>query len=204
MIEYNTQKEKLILPEYGRNVQQMVDYCMTIEDRDERTRCAHAIVGIMSNLFSNLRDVDDFNKMLWNQIAIISDFKLDIDYPCEVIPESNLHSKPTPIDYELTPMRFRHYGKYIERLITIASDMPDGEERQQLVLLLANHMKKLMLAVNKDGVEDEKIFKDLAMFSKGKIVLDASMCKLNDFKDLMQQPAPHPAPHPAKKSKKKK
>jgi len=200
MVEYNTQKEKLILPEYGRNVQQMVDYCMTIEDREERTRCAYAIVGIMSNLFSNLRDVDDFNKMLWNQIAIISNFKLDIDYPCEVIPESNLHSKPAPIDYELTPMRFRHYGKYIERLIAIASDMSDGEERQQLILMLANHMKKLMLAVNKDGVDDEKIFKDLAMFSRGKIVLDPSMCKLNDFKDLMQQPAPHST----KKSKKKK
>ena len=90
MLEYNTQKEKLVLPEYGRNVQQMVDHCMSIEDREERTRCAYAIIDIMSNLFSNLRDVDDFNKMLWNQLAIISDFKLDIDYPYEIIDKSNL------------------------------------------------------------------------------------------------------------------
>ena len=137
MLDYNTQREKLVLPEYGRNVQQMVDYCMTIPDREERTRCAYAIVDIMSNLFSNQKDVDDFNKMLWNQIAIMSDFKLDIDYPCEVIKPENLHSKPEPIPYRLTPMRFRHYGKILEKLIDIAADMPEGEERGQLVMMLA-------------------------------------------------------------------
>ena len=94
MLEYNTKKEKLILPEYGRNIQQMVDYCLTIPEREERTRCAKAIVEIMSNLFSDRRDVDDFNKKLWNQLAIMSDFKLDIDYPCEVIPKESLQSKP--------------------------------------------------------------------------------------------------------------
>ena len=134
MLDYNTQREKLVLPEYGRNVQQMVDYCMTIPDREERTRCAYAIVDIMSNLFSNQKDVDDFNKMLWNQIAIMSDFKLDIDYPCEVIKPENLHSKPEPIPYRLTPMRFRHYGKILEKLIDIAADMPEGEERGQCFL----------------------------------------------------------------------
>ncbi len=186
MLEYNTQREKLVLPEYGRNVQQMVDYCMTIADREERTRCAYAIVDIMSNLFSNQKDVDDFNKMLWNQLAIMSDFKLDIDYPCEVIKPENLHSKPEAVPYRLTPIRFRHYGKILEKLIGIASDMPEGEEREQLVMMLAAHMKKLMLAVNKDGVDDEKIFKDLAFYSNGKINLDANVCHLPDFKDLTQ------------------
>lgn len=199
MLEYNTQKEKLVLPEYGRNVQQMVDHCMSIEDREERTRCAYAIIDIMSNLFSNLRDVDDFNKMLWNQLAIISDFKLDIDYPCEVLKPENLHSRPEPVEYELRPIKFRHYGKILEELIDIAADMPEGEERTQLVLLLAHHMKKMMLAVNKDGVDDDKIFKDLAYYSKGKILLDSSTCQLRDFKELTQQPAAN-----AKKSKKRK
>ena len=189
MLEYNTQKEKLVLPEYGRNVQQMVDHCMSIEDREERTRCAYAIIDIMSNLFSNLRDVDDFNKMLWNQLAIISDFKLDIDYPCEVLKPENLHSRPEPVEYELRPIKFRHYGKILEELIDIAADMPEGEERTQLVMLLAHHMKKMMLAVNKDGVDDDKIFKDLAYYSKGKILLDSSTCQLRDFKELTQQPA---------------
>lgn len=199
MMEYNTQKEKLVLPEYGRNVQQMVDHCMSIEDREERTRCAYAIIDIMSNLFSNLRDVDDFNKMLWNQLAIISDFKLDIDYPCEVLKPENLHSRPEPVEYELRPIKFRHYGKILEELIDIAADMPEGEERTQLVMLLAHHMKKMMLAVNKDGVDDDKIFKDLAYYSKGKILLDSSTCQLRDFKELTQQPAAN-----AKKSKKRK
>lgn len=187
MLDYNTQREKLVLPEYGRNVQQMVDYCMTIPDREERTRCAYAIVDIMSNLFSNQKDVDDFNKMLWNQIAIMSDFKLDIDYPCEVIKPENLHSKPEPIPYKLTPMRFRHYGKILEKLIDIAADMPEGEERDQLVMMLAGHMKKQLLAVNKDGVDDEKIFKDLAFYSHGRIQLDPEVCHLPDFKELTQQ-----------------
>ena len=199
MLEYNTQKEKLVLPEYGRNVQQMVDHCMSIEDREERTRCAYAIIDIMSNLCSNLRDVDDFNKMLWNQLAIISDFKLDIDYPCEVLKPENLHSRPEPVEYELRPIKFRHYGKILEELIDIAADMPEGEERTQLVMLLAHHMKKMMLAVNKDGVDDDKIFKDLAYYSKGKILLDSSTCQLRDFKELTQQPAAN-----AKKSKKRK
>lgn len=200
MLEYNTQKEKLILPEYGRNVQQMVDHCLTIQDRDERNRCATAIIGIMSNLFSSQSDVEDFNKMLWNQLAIMSDFKLDIDYPCEVIKPENLHSKPEKVPYKLTPIRFRHYGKVIENLIDIASEMPEGEERQQLSLLIASQMKKLMVQSNIDGVDDEKIFKDLALYSRGKIVLNANECKLRDFKDM----APEKNSSSGKKSKKRK
>lgn len=200
-MEYNTQKEKLVLPEYGRNVQQMVDYCLTIEDRDERNRCARAIVEIMSNLFSNQKDVDDFNKMLWNQLAIMSDFKLDIDYPCEVIKEESLRSKPDRIAYKLTPIRYRHYGKTIEKLIGIASEMPDGEERKQLSLLIANHMKKLMLQANNESLDDEKVFKDLAHYSENRIVLNPEECRLRDYKDMMPQPAQNGS---GKKSKKRK
>lgn len=200
MLEYNTKKEKLVLPEYGRNVQQMVDYCMTIEDRQERNRCATAIIAIMSNLFSSQADVDDFNKMLWNQLAIMSDFKLDIDYPCEVIKPENLHSKPEKVPYKLTPIRFRHYGKMIEKLVGVAADMPEGEERLELSLLIAKQMKKLMLQSNLDGVDDEKIFKDLAMYSHGKIILSAEEHKLGDFKDII---ADKPAAT-GKKSKKRK
>ena len=111
----------------------------------------------------------------------------------------NLHSRPEPVEYELRPIKFRHYGKILEELIDIAADMPEGEERTQLVMLLAHHMKKMMLAVNKDGVDDDKIFKDLAYYSKGKILLDSSTCQLRDFKELTQQPAAN-----AKKSKKRK
>lgn len=186
MLEYNTKREKLVLPEFGRNVQQMVDHCMTIEDRAERNRCAEAIVGIMSNLFSNQRDVDDFNKMLWNQLAIMSDFKLDIDYPCEVIRPENLHSKPEKVPYKLSPIRFRHYGKILEKLIKIAAEIPEGEEREQLSLLIAHHMKKQLLVSNKDGVDDAKVFSDLAYYTKGAISLDPEIYHLNEFKELVQ------------------
>ena len=186
MLEYNTKREKLVLPEFGRNVQQMVDHCMTIEDRAERNRCAEAIVGIMSNLFSNQRDVDDFNKMLWNQLAIMSDFKLDIDYPCEVIRPENLHSKPEKVPYKLSPIRFRHYGKILEKLIKIVAEMPEGEEREQLSLLIAHNIKKQLLVSKKDGVDDAKVFSDLGYYTKGAISLDPEIYHLNEFKELVQ------------------
>ena len=169
MLEYNTQKEKLVLPEYGRNVQQMVDHCMTIEDREERNRCATAIVDIMRNLFSHQRDMEDFNKMLWNQLAIMSDFRLDIDY-------------------KLQPLRIRHYGKNIEQLIDIASSMPEGEEKLALSLMIAHHMKKLLYQNNPEGVDDEKVLKDLAHFSHGQIVLDSATTHLRDYKDMFATP----------------
>ena len=197
MLEYNTQREKLVLPEFGRNVQQMVDHCMLIADRDERNRCAAGIVSIMSNLFSDRRDDDNSNKMLWNQLAIMSDFKLDIDYPCEVIRPDYLHSRPDKLPYKLEPIRLRHYGKIVEGLIDIASDMPDGEERDQLLIMIASHMKKQLVAVNREGVDDERVFNDLAMYSRGRIVMTTDRYKLRDFKDVA------PVQQPAKKKKRK-
>ena len=110
-LQYNTQLKKLLLPEYGRNVQQMVDHCLTIKDRAERTRCANTIINIMGNLFPHLRDVDDFKHKLWDHLAIMSDFKLDIDYPYEIIRKENLYTRPEKIPYRLTPIRYRNYGK---------------------------------------------------------------------------------------------
>ena len=100
-LQYNTQKEKLILPEYGRNIQQMVDYCVTIPDREERTRCAYTIIQIMGNLFPQIRDSDDYKHKLWDHLAIMSDFKLDIDFPYEVVKKENLESKPQKVEYKL-------------------------------------------------------------------------------------------------------
>ena len=106
LLAYNTQKKKLILPEYGRNVHRMIEYCMSLEDRDERTRCANAIVNIMGNLFPHLRDVDDFKHKLWDHLAIMSDFKLDIDYPYEVIKKENLNDKPDCVPYTNSSMHY--------------------------------------------------------------------------------------------------
>ena len=196
MIKYNTQLKKLVLPEYGRNIQQMVDHCVSIEDREERMRCAQAIIDTMGNLFPELRDVEDFKHKLWDHLAIMSDFKLDIDYPCEIVKPESLESVPDKVDYNISPIRYRHYGKNIELMIAKASTLPEGEERDQLVMLIANHMKKLMLAVNKDGVEDAKIMKDLLEYSHGAINLDPEKFHLHEFKEV-------PAQTSNKKKKKK-
>ena len=187
MPDYNTQQKKLIMPEYGRNVQQMIDHCVSIEDREERTRCANTIINIMGNLFPHLRAVDDFKHKLWDHLAIMSDFKLDIDYPYEIIRKENLRTKPDRIPYTLTPIRYRHYGKTLERMIKKCEDYPDGPERDQLISLLANHMKKSFLTWNKEVVDDDKIFKDLREYSHGRIDLSPETFRLKESKEFLQK-----------------
>ena len=199
MYKYNSQLKKLALPEYGRNIQQMVDYCCTIEDREERTKCAYSIISTMGNLFPQLRDEADYVHKLWDHLAIMSDFKLDIDYPYEVVKAETLDSKPDPMNYKLENIKMRHYGKLIERMIERACEYPDGEEKDALVMLIANHMKKQIFQINKEDVEDAKIFNDLAFYSKGRITLDPATHTLHQFKE-----APTAAPKQQGKKKKKK
>lgn len=166
---YNTQQERLPMPEYGRAIQNMVNYALTIEDRKERQRCANTIVDIMGNMFPHLRDVPDFKHKLWDHLAIMSDFKLDIDYPYEIVKPDNLQVAPDIIPYYNGKIHYRHYGVIIERLIQKAVAMPDGPERDQLIRLIALQMKKSYISWNKDSVDDYKIFEDLLDYSKGKI-----------------------------------
>lgn len=187
MLTYNTQLKKLVLPEYGRNIQQMVNHCMTIADKEERTKCAYSIINTMGNLFPNLRDDEEFKHKLWDHLAIMSDFKLDIDYPCDVINAENLTTTPQRIEYQDSPIKLRHYGKYIELMIAKISTLDPSEDKNPLILLVANHMKKMQLAINCDGVDDAKIFKDLYELSNGAIKLDAESCHLHQFKEMHTQ-----------------
>lgn len=184
-MEYNTAEKPLKLPEYGRNIQNMVDYCVQIQDPQERKRCADTIINIMGNMFPHLRDVSDFKHILWDNLAIMSDFNLDIDYPYEVIRKEDLHSRPSKLSYSNSSIRYRHYGKTLEHMIVKATELEDGEERDQLIRLLANQMKKSFLTWNKESVDDEKIFKDLHELSHGKISLSADNYKLSESKDLI-------------------
>ncbi|MBR5728489.1 MAG: DUF4290 domain-containing protein [Muribaculaceae bacterium] len=197
MLLYNTQLKKIILPEYGRNIQHMVDYCMTIEDRDERNHCAQTIVDTMIVMFPELRNETDYVHKLWDHLAIMSDFKLDIDYPYEVLREEALETKPEPLHYRLDTIKYRHYGKIIERMIARAAEYPEGEERDALVMLLANHMKKLIYQINNEDVEDSKIFNDLYHYSKGAIRLDPETHRLHEYQVVTP-------PQPTGKKKKKK
>lgn len=185
-MEYNTQLKKLALPEYGRNIQNMVDYCLTITDRNERKRCANTIITIMGNMFPHLRDVNDFKHILWDHLAIMSDFELDIDYPYEVLKKEDLYLKPKKIEYSRPDMQYRHYGKTLEKMIKLAITIEDPKEKEQFVLLVATHMKKSYIQWNKE-VEDQKIFIDLYELSAGKIDVRGSEIKLPEMKDLGQR-----------------
>lgn len=185
-MDYNTQLKKLVLPEYGRNIQNMVDYCLVVEDREERKQCANTIINIMGNMFPHLRDVNDFKHILWDHLAIMANFELDIDYPYPIIQKEDLYSKPGKVEYSKPTMHFKHYGKTLEKLIKLATEYPEGKEREQLVWLILNHMKKTYIQWNKE-VEDMKIIVDLYELSRGKIDKRNSDLKLPDMKDLNQR-----------------
>ena len=178
----------MALPEYGRSVQNMVDHALTIEDRAERQRCANTIVNIMGGMFPHLREVPDFKHKLWDHLAIMSDFKLDIDYPYEIVRPDYLNVKPDRIPYSSGKIRYRHYGRAIEQLIQKAVEMPEGEERDQLIALTASHMKKDYITWNKDTVEDQKIYDDIYEMSGGTIRLSDENFHLGITAPQHQQP----------------
>ena len=177
-MQYNTQQKKMALPEYGRSIQNMVDYAVTIQDRAERQRCANTIINVMGNMFPHLRDVPEFKHKLWDHLAIMSDFKLDIDYPYEIIRKDNLVTKPESIPYPNTQIRYRHYGRTLEVLLKKACEMPDGDEKQNLVALICNHMKKNYITWNKDTVDDRKVAEDLYELSDGRLTLTDDLIRL--------------------------
>ena len=185
-MDYNTQRKKLLLPEYGRNIQSMVDYLLTIEDRDKRTEQAYAVIDVMGNLNPQLRDVPDFRHKLWDHLAIMSDFKLDIDAPYELPEREILHKSPEKIPYSSGTIRARHYGKSVEKLVEKIKETTDPEQRRALIALTANHMKKSYLTWNRDSVEDNQIISDInEMYGEELIPMEGVM--LSNQKELLQR-----------------
>ena len=173
------------MPEYGRNIQQMIAHALTIEDREERTRCVKTIINIMGNMFPYLRDVNDFKHKLWDHVAIMSDFKLDIDFPYEIVEEANLFTRPEIIPYKKSRIRYMHYGRTLEEMIEKVGEYPDGDEKNELIRLIANQMKKCFLTWNKEVVDDKKIFDDLRELSHGKIDVSSDFLKLVESRDVL-------------------
>ena len=184
-MEYPTLQGKLIMPEYGRNVQRMIEHALTIEDREERTRCVNTIVNIMGKLFPYLRDVNDFKHKLWDHVAIMSDFRLDIDYPYEIVKKENLYERPETIPYKQSKIAYMHYGRNLEDMIESVSEYPEGETKTELIRLLANQMKKCFLTWNKEVVDDKKIFDDLRELSNGKLDVSSDIFKLMESRDVL-------------------
>lgn len=184
---YNTKQKRLSLPEYGRNIQNMVDYCISIPDRESRTKCANVIIGIMGNMFPHLRDVNDFKHILWDHLAVMADFSLDIDYPYETVKKEDLYIKPSKLPYPQGPITYKHYGRNMEKMICKIVEYEEGERKKRLINLLAIHMKRSFLVWNKEVVDDHKIFEDLKQLSNGSIVLDENHCKLIEAKKIFHK-----------------
>lgn len=180
-IPYNTSEKNLILPEYGRNIQRLIDHCVTIEDRDERTRCAYAIADSMAVLFPSAVGENDDRRKIWDHINIMSDFKLDIDFPCEVLTKEQLAPERANIPYNTNISRYRHYGKNIQSMIQNVSDMENCVEKDNLIFLIANQMKKQLITQNPEGVSDAKVFADIYEISRGKIAINGESYRLNEY-----------------------
>ncbi|GEQ86014.1 hypothetical protein ULMS_15220 [Patiriisocius marinistellae] len=185
-IEYNTERPHLIIPEYGRHIQKMVDHAIAEEDKEKRSKLAKSIIAVMGNMNPHLRDVADFQHKLWDQLFIISDFKLDVDSPYDKPTPEGLAEAPEPLAYPQNFPKYRFYGNNIKRMIDVANSWEEGDMKEGLVLTIANHMKKCFLNWNKDTVGDDVIFKHLYELSEGKLDLRESDEDLRNASSLMK------------------
>lgn len=187
-LEYNSQREHLVMPEYGRNVQRMIEYCMTVEDRDQRNKVAQSIITVMGQLNPHLRDVEDYRHKLWTHLFVISGFQLDVDSPYPKPTPETFVEKPQQLIYPRKNIKFGHYGKSVELLIAKAKEYPEGEEKMALIMMIANLMKRSYLAWNRDSVTDEVILEHLEMLSDGAIKLkDVSLSGPNTNESNQRQ-----------------
>ena len=185
-LQYNTLREDLIIPEYGRHIQKMINYASSRETKEERNKLANSIIAVMGNLQPHFRDVPDFKHKLWDQLFIMSDFKLDADSPFEKPSKEVLEAKPDPLSYPQNFPKYRFYGNNIKIMIDEAVKWDSGEMKEALILTIANHMKKCFLNWNKDSVEDQVIFDHLFELSNSKIDIRNSKEELLDSSLLLR------------------
>ena len=171
-MDYNTIREKIKIPEYGRNLQQMVEFALTIEDRDKRTRVVKEIVNIMGQLNPQYKEISDYRHKLWDHLFIISDFKLDVDSPYPKPASNVLTAKPDKVSYPYRNIPYRHYGHNIQLIIDKANTYEDGPEKDALIKTIANHLKKSYLNWNREAVDDDVIANHLSILSGGKLKLN--------------------------------
>lgn len=185
-LEYNAERPHLIIPEYGRHLQKLIDQATEIPDREERNKAAKYIIQVMGTLNPHLRDVPDFQHKLWDQIFIMSDFRLDVDSPYPIPTRDVINLKPERLPYPQRNPKYRFYGNNITNMIEVANSWEEGEMKSALVKVIANHMKKSYLSWNKDTVTDTVIFEHLYELSGGKLNLLQSSEELLNTNDLMR------------------
>jgi len=185
-LEYNSERPHLMIPEYGRHLQKLINQAVAVENRDERNKMTKYIIQVMGNLNPHLRDVLDFQHKLWDQLFVMSDFKLDVDSPYPILSREVLQMKPDKLDYPQAFPKYRFYGNNIKYMIDVANKWEDSELKNALIKVIANHMKKSYLSWNKDTVKDDVIFEHLYELSDGKINLLESSEELISTNDLMR------------------
>ena len=171
-LDYNTQREKLLMPEYGREIQKMVDHAVSLADKAERLKCAKTIVRMMETKVPQIRDTADYQQTLWDHLYLMSGKQLDIDWPFDVSGAEKIHSKPAPVPLPQNRIRLRHYGKLVTELTDKLKTMPEGAERDELVRQTANQMKRDLLTWGHGSSDDEKVADDMARLTDGAVQLD--------------------------------
>jgi hypothetical protein len=203
-LEYNTEREHLIIPEYGRHLQKMINHAKTRATKEEREKLAKSIIAVMGNLQPHLRDVADFQHKLWDQLFIMSDFELDVESPYPKPSRELLSERPAPLKYPQNHPKYRFYGNNIKTMIDVANTWEDGELKEALLYTIANHMKKCFLNWNKDTVEDAVIYDHLFELSNGKIDLRNSKEDLSDSGSLLRSKGKYNNSNNTNNNKKKK
>ena len=193
-LDYNTHRDKLLMPEYGREIQKMVDYAVSLTDKSERQSCAQEIIRMMETKVPELRDNADFEQTLWDHLYLMSHKALDIEWPFDVTAAEKLENKPNAVPLPKEGMRLRHYGKLLEQLFEKLKTMPEGEERDALAFYTANQMKRNLMTWGHGSMSDEKVADDMARFTDGVIQLDLSTLKLDKVTPIEE-------PKPKKKKK---
>lgn len=185
-LEYNSERKSLIIPEYGRHLHKLIDQALVIKEKEERNKMAKYIISVMGSMNPHLRDVPDFQHKLWDQLFIMSDFSLDVDSPYPIPSKEVLKMKPDPLKYPQNFPKYRFYGNNITYMIAKANEWEEGEMKNALIRVIANHMKKSYLSWNKDTVTDAVIFEHLYELSGGKFNLTTSSEELSNTQDLMR------------------
>ncbi|MBT8244693.1 MAG: DUF4290 domain-containing protein [Winogradskyella sp.] len=203
-LEYNTEREHLIIPEYGRHLQKMINHAKSRETKEERNKLAKAIIAVMGNLQPHLRDVPDFKHKLWDQLFIMADFEIDVDSPFDKPDREVILARPEPLKYPQNFPKYRFYGNNIKTMIDVAMTWEEGDMKEGLVYTIANHMKKCFLNWNKDTVEDAVIYEHLYELSDGKINLKDSNEDLTDSSSLLRTKSKYGSKSTKKSSGKKK
>ena len=171
-LDYNTQRETLLMPEYGREIQRMIDHAITLPDKEERLRCAKTIVKLMATKVPQIRDNNDFEQTLWDHLYLMSHKQLDIEWPFDISEAEKFHNKPQPMQLPQGDIRLRHYGRLVCELLNKLKEMPEGAERDELIRLTANQMKRDLIQWGHGSMDDEKVADDMARLTDGAVQLD--------------------------------